>query len=133
MHARGLTSIESLRLERMEEESLRLAGTLSSIGAEAEMELTKYLDAVHAEIVRAKRAAFTVDVRRLSFVDSSSIRVFVNWISRAKQHGYKLVFHIDRAITWHRLSFSVLKSLEPDVVEIVESNSRALRDGRGAT
>jgi hypothetical protein len=44
----------------------------------------------------------------------------VDWISRAAHAGYKLSFTTSAAITWHRLSFSVLKTLAPESVEIVE-------------
>jgi hypothetical protein len=50
--------------------------------------------------------------------------VFINWISRAERARYKLVFVTDSTVTWHRLNFSILKSLAPQSVEI-ESGGRA--------
>ncbi len=55
----------------------------------------------------------------MKLANSSAIRLFVDWISSAAAAGYKLVFHVDRNITWHRLSFDVLKSLAPETVEVV--------------
>jgi len=37
----------------------------------------------------------TADVQALPFVDSSAIRLFVDWISRAAEAKYKIVFLID--------------------------------------
>jgi hypothetical protein len=127
MQQRGVVVIESMRLERTEDAGIRLVGTVSSMSAQAEF--ARQLDEIHAEVVKAKCASFTVDVRALGFANSSSIRVFVNWISRAKASGYKLVFLTDRSITWHRLSFAVLKSIAPDVVEIIEAKPGAMEDG----
>jgi hypothetical protein len=64
----------------------------------------------------------TVDVRGLQFVDSSAIRLFVDWISRATEAGYRIVFLVDSAVTWQRLSFNVLKSMAPDTIEIREAH-----------
>jgi anti-anti-sigma regulatory factor len=113
--------IESLELERTDVDSLRLSGALNT--ETAQDELNRRLEDVHADIVGRKCASFRVDVRELSFVNSSAIRVFLNWISRAERAGYKLVFLTNRSTTWHRLSFSVLKSLAPSAVELVEDGS----------
>jgi len=78
---------------------------------------------LHAQIVAARTATFEVNVEALSFVNSSEIRAFVDWISRAAHAGYTLAFKTSPTVTWHRLSFSVLKSLAPTTVEIVESRA----------
>jgi hypothetical protein len=56
----------------------------------------------------------SVDVRQLTFVNSSAIRLFVDWsswVAIAGAHGYVLRFRTDRRITWQRTSFAVLQSL----------------------
>ena len=56
----------------------------------------------------------SVDVRQLTFVNSSAIRLFVDWsswVSAARPNGYVLRFRTDRRITWQRTSFAVLQSL----------------------
>ncbi|MES1182362.1 MAG: hypothetical protein ABUL60_01035 [Myxococcales bacterium] len=56
----------------------------------------------------------SVDVRQLTFVNSSAIRLFVDWsswVSLARPNGYLLRFRTDRRITWQRTSFAVLQSL----------------------
>lgn len=55
-----------------------------------------------------------VDVRLLTFVNSSAIRLFVDWstwVASAGPAGYLLRFCTDRRITWQRTSFAVLQSL----------------------
>ena len=83
-------------------------------------------------IVSARTPSFAVDVEALSFVNSSAIRAFVDWISRAAHAGYTLAFKTSASVTWHRLSFSVLKSLAPATVEIIESRSAVGRGGHPA-
>ncbi len=111
-------TVESLELERKAENSLFLRGTLSTPTAQTEFK--RLLQELHTEIVGARAERFAVNVRDLSFVNSTAIRAFVDWISRAAHAGYKLSFTTNPAVTWHRLSFSVLKTLAPESVEIVE-------------
>ncbi len=114
-------TIESLE-GHVDQASLELRGSLRTSRAQAEFE--RHLTQVHEHIVQKKYAAFEVDVRSLSFVNSSAIRLFVNWIALAERARYKLVFQTDRNVTWHRLSFSVLKGLAPSTVEIREESRR---------
>lgn len=86
-------------------------------------ELKRYLVEVHDRTVNDGCRLMTVDMRGLQFVDSSAIRLFVDWISRATEAGYKIVFLVDSAMTWQRLSFSVLKSMAPATIEIRETDS----------
>jgi hypothetical protein len=116
-------SVESLQLRLVTSSELALGGMLAT--ATAQRELSGILSALHARIVAQKIQVFTVDVRALNFVNSSAIRVFVDWIARAESAGYRLVFITERGVTWHRLSFSVLRSLAPAHVEIIEKNDAA--------
>ncbi|HEY4105951.1 MAG TPA: hypothetical protein VGM44_18750 [Polyangiaceae bacterium] len=116
-----LVSVESLQLKLVSSTELELAGTLAT--ATAQRELSGILSKLHARIVEQKIQSFTVDVRPLNFVNSSAIRVFVDWIARAESAGYRLTFITERGVTWHRLSFSVLRSLAPQNVEIIEKNA----------
>ena len=109
--------IESMRLALVAASELHIEGTLNT--SSAQTQTARHLGALHDQIVAEKLSSFTVDLRRLAFVNSSAIRLFVDWIARANSARYKLVFMTDRSITWHRLSFSVLKSLAPSSVEVV--------------
>jgi hypothetical protein len=121
--------IESLELAFTSMAAVRFSGALMTKTAQAELE--RVLLDVHAHILDAKVASFSVDVRLLNFVNSSALRVFINWISRAERARYKLVFVTDSRVTWHRLNFSVLKSLSPGVVDIVDGTALGAKDGTG--
>ncbi len=108
--------IESVELSLVSPRRLSFTGSLLTNSAQEQVE--RVLQEVHTYIVAAKLGAFTVDVRLLNFVNSSALRLFITWISRAEQARYKLVFVTDPGLTWHRLNFSVLKSLAPQSVEI---------------
>ena len=109
--------IELLELKMLSDSKLELSGTLNSDSAQAE--LSSHFKSIHAKLAKNKNASAEVDLRGLKLANSSAIRLFVDWISSAAGAGYKLVFHVDRNITWHRLSFDVLKSLAPETVEVV--------------
>ena len=110
--------VESLEVRLVNADRLTLKGSISTPTALAE--LKRLFGLTHELAVRSRVERFTVDVRDLGFVNSSSIRAFVDWISRASHAGYKLAFTTNAAVTWHRLSFSVLKTLAPESVEIME-------------
>jgi hypothetical protein len=112
-------AVRSVQAELMTPTELRLEGTLSD--EVAQRELGAHLRELQAHIASKKLTSFTVDVRKLTFVNSGALRLFVDLASRAQADGYTLVFKIDHAITWHRLSFSVLKSLAPDRIELVDT------------
>lgn len=112
-------TIETLELQLSPGKELRLGGILNTDSAQTA--LRKRLTELHSDIERRRARSFSVDLRRLEFVNSSAIRVFVDWISRAEAARYKLVFQIDPSITWHRLSFAVLQTLSPEWVELVET------------
>jgi hypothetical protein len=122
--------IESLELELADATRLELRGTLSTPTAQAEVK--KQLQDLHAQLVSLRVPEFQVDVRELTFVNSTAIRGFVDWISRAAHAGYRLIFTTNPRVTWHRLSFSVLKSLAPETVQIVEVPSGGATGGRPA-
>jgi hypothetical protein len=123
LHVAKPVSVESLQLRLATTAELELGGTLAT--PTAQRELNGILTALHARIVQQRIPSFTVDVRSLNFVNSSAIRVFVDWIARAETAGYKLTFITERGVTWHRLSFSVLRSLAPSTVDIVEKGDAA--------
>jgi ABC-type transporter Mla MlaB component len=112
---RDLT-IESLQIALVTPRRLRLSGSL--VSSTEQLEVERALGNVHVHILTASIALFTVDVSSLSFVDSSAIRLFIEWISLAARARYKLVFITDPTVTWHRLNFAVSNALAPQAVEI---------------
>lgn len=81
-----------------------------------------YLRTVHDEALKLKLASIDVDVTGLSFVNSSAIRLFVDWAMWAKGGGeaplYQLVFLIKEGITWQRMTLTALTTLAPTVVRV---------------
>lgn len=79
-----------------------------------------FFRAVHSEILAAKVPAFTVDVSELTFVNSSAIRLFIDWAMWLNQlpapQRYRLTFVTSRHITWQVTNFSALRSLVGNVV-----------------
>ncbi|MET0592882.1 MAG: hypothetical protein ABW133_09295 [Polyangiaceae bacterium] len=112
--------IGSLRLHFHLPCEIRFEGTLAS--AMVQNEFKHHLADMHDRIIADGCRVITADVQGLQFVDSSAIRLFVDWISRAT-YKYKIIFLIDPGTTWQRLSFSVLQSMAPDSVEVREGGS----------
>jgi hypothetical protein len=67
-----------------------------------------------------------VDLRDVSFMNSSGILTLVRWITKAKAHApeaaYQLVLQYDRNVTWQRTSIPTLAKLAPKVVVPAEVN-----------
>ena len=120
----ALSAIQPLNVEglelRIEGSAVHLSGTITmrSPSQTLQPSLKKIHEAAVADLVET----LVVDVRKLSFVNSSSMRLFVDWTvwlkDLAPEHRYKLVFNTDGKVTWQRKSFPVIRSLAPDLVEI---------------
>ncbi len=67
-----------------------------------------------------------VDLRDVSFMNSSGILTLVRWITKAKTHApdkaYQLVLQYDRNVTWQRTSIPTLAKLAPQIVVPAEVN-----------
>ncbi|HJW94682.1 MAG TPA: hypothetical protein VJ901_13770 [Thermoanaerobaculia bacterium] len=67
--------------------------------------------------------AVEVDLRDLTFMNSSGILTLVRWITKLKvSNAYRLVFQYDRNVTWQRSSIPTLAKLAPNVVVPQEIN-----------
>jgi hypothetical protein len=77
-------------------------------------------NALDEEALRQRLPRVEVDLRDLTFMNSSGILTLVRWITRAKGHpaggGYTLVLKYDRNVTWQRTSVPTLAKLAPNVV-----------------
>lgn len=84
--------------------------------------LGPFFAALHRAATSDKLPVISVDVRHLTFVNSSAIRLFVDWatwVRNAPAHeAYVLRFRTDRRITWQRTSFSVLQTLAPNAIVV---------------
>jgi hypothetical protein len=80
-----------------------------------------FFAAMHEAVTNDGLREVSVDVRQLTFVNSSAIRLFVDWATWVRDReptSYVIRFRTDRRITWQRTSFSVLQSLAPNAIVI---------------
>ena len=111
--------LETLRVQIASPTSLVFSGTITS--KDPAGDVGPFLKAVHEAALVDKVTELRVDVSALSFVNSSAIRLFVDWagwIKSSKNGSYKLRFATNRHVTWQKTSFMALKSLAEDVLSI---------------
>lgn len=105
------------------------AGRLSLIGTIATRDPAELIlpifRSIHRAVIEDGLREFKLDLSALTFVNSSAIRLFVDWITWIKNETparrYKAVFITNSQITWQKTSLGVLKSLAPDVVELQQA------------
>jgi hypothetical protein len=87
-----------------------------------------YLEQVHSAAVSDKIRELRVDVTELTFMNSSSIRLFVDWIEwvRAGKEGARYVLHFvtNPELTWQEMTFSVLKTFGGEHVLLTPGAAR---------
>lgn len=118
-----IESLQSFRHDTVEFEpvapaTLRIRGQIAI--QEPSKHLRPYVQSVHQAILAAKVAEFEVDVTALSFVNSSAIRLFIDWATWVSEEGkpYKLLFRTHKASTWQRSAFGAIRALTGDAVHI---------------
>ncbi len=83
--------------------------------------LGRYLKQVHTEAVTLKVGEVKFDFRDLYFMNSSCFKAYVTWIdlvSRAESHAYKIRFLTNPRLHWQRRSLEALRCLSPGVVRV---------------
>jgi hypothetical protein len=109
--------LDTLRVQVSPPATLIFSGTITS--KDPSSEVGPFLRAVHQAALSDKVSELRVDVSALSFVNSSAIRLFVDWTSWLKtDRAYKLRFATNRHVTWQKTSFMALKSLADEVLTI---------------
>src|SRR5688500_5036470 len=84
-------------------------------------ELGPFFRAVHEAAKKDGLSTLTVDMAGLEFVNSSSIRLVIDWETWLKNEApprYTLQFLMNRTITWQRTSLVALTALASDVVAV---------------
>lgn len=110
--------LETVAFEILPDSCLQIQGTITLMNpTEA---IGPYLEQVHQAIVADKLREFRVDVKRLTFVNSSAIRLFADWVIRVEDGGkpYQLVFATDTSKSWQRTAFRSIASLSDDCIRI---------------
>jgi hypothetical protein len=109
---------ESVTLEPDGAQMLRMKGTITLL--DPIKQLQPFLDRVHQAIIGDKLGEFRVDVRELTFVNSSALRLFVDWAMKVKGPPclYTLVFVTDRSKTWQRTAFPAIVGIAGGSVKL---------------
>lgn len=116
--------LEPFRYETVDFDPLP-PGTLRIRGQIAIQEPSKYLQPyvkrVHEAVLAAGLPEFEVDVTGLTFVNSSAIRIFIDWATWLSEGGrpYVLVFRTDTKVMWQRAAFTAIRALAGDAVSVV--------------
>ena len=104
--------LPSVKIEFTQANSLKLSGSITS--KEPDKSLGAFFRAVHDASVTGRLPEVRVDIRGLTFVNSSAIRMFIDWamwLANEQGHRYKLRVVTSPQVTWQRVSFSTLAHL----------------------
>lgn len=110
--------LETVTFEVKPDSALQIRGTITLMNPTET--IGPYLERVHEAIVADNLKEFTVDVTQLTFVNSSAIRLFADWVIRVEDGGkpYVLVFNTDSSRSWQRTAFRSIASLSDDCIRI---------------
>ncbi len=110
--------IETFSLQPTGPNGVQMKGTLTL--RDPHQRVQPYLKRVHETAVRSGLREVRVDLTELTFVNSSAIRLFIDWTVwlQKEPKRYRLVFFTDSRITWQRTSFGALQSMAGDVIEV---------------
>jgi len=104
-------AIGTVRLRLSDRSTLIMSGSV--LDMDPGKVLMPHIRDLHERIVRQRTRTFDIDVRALSFVNSSGIRVFIDWLGLIQRSGnaYSLRVIMDPGVTWQRLTFGALESV----------------------
>lgn len=111
--------LETVKFELQPDSCLEIQGTITLMNPTET--IGPYLERIHQAIVADEIKEFRVDVTKLTFVNSSAIRLFADWVIRVEDGGkpYQLVFATDASRSWQRTAFRSIASLSDDCVRIL--------------
>lgn len=99
--------------------TVRFRGTAD---VEAKPALDHYVAALHEEACRVGATKVVVDFRELEFMNSSSFKVFVTWLSQVQELAtdkqYRIHFLSNPSMHWQRRSLAALSCFAVDLVTI---------------
>ena len=104
-------SAGAVRMRLADKDTLAMSGSVLDMDPGAL--LMPHIRDLHERIVRQGIRTFNIDVRALSFVNSSGIRVFIDWLGlmQRSRSPYTLRVVMDPSVTWQRLTFAALESV----------------------
>jgi hypothetical protein len=98
---------------------VKLSGTITQ--KDPSNDLASFFKALHTAALADNLSEVRADVSALTFVNSSAIRLFVDWATWLKNERgprYTLLFVTSRNVTWQKTSFMALMSLAKEVLKI---------------
>ena len=98
---------------------VKLSGTITQ--KDPAQDLAGFFKALHNAALADKLSEVRADVSGLTFVNSSAIRLFVDWATWVKNERgerYTLRFVTSRNVTWQKTSFMALMSLAKEVLAL---------------
>lgn len=99
---------------------LRLSGQLSMHDPSAV--IGSFFTQAHRAALEGRVREMSVDIRGLRFVNSSAIRLFVDWFARIEglppESRYQVVFVADTSMSWQRSTLHVFSSMFQGVVRV---------------
>ncbi len=110
---------DTVAIQLTEPNQVKLSGTITQKDPSAD--LAGFFKALHHAALADKLAEVRADVSGLTFVNSSAIRLFVDWATWVKNERgarYTLRFVTSRNVTWQKTSFMALMSLAKEVLAI---------------
>lgn len=110
---------ESVAIQVTAPNQVKLSGTITQ--KDPSNDLAGFFKALHTAALADKLAEVRADVSGLTFVNSSAIRLFVDWATWVKNERgqrYTLRFVTSRNVTWQKTSFMALMSLAKEVLAI---------------
>ncbi|HTA89285.1 MAG TPA: STAS domain-containing protein [Polyangiaceae bacterium] len=110
---------ETVAIQLTAPNQVKLSGTITQ--KDPSNDLAGFFKALHTAALADKLTEVRADVSGLTFVNSSAIRLFVDWATWVKNERgqrYTLRFVTSRNVTWQKTSFMALMSLAKEVLAI---------------
>ena len=110
---------ETVSIQVTAPNQVKLSGTITQ--KDPSNDLAGFFKALHTAALADKLPEVRADVSGLTFVNSSAIRLFVDWATWVKNERgqrYTLRFITSRNVTWQKTSFMALMSLAKEVLAI---------------
>jgi hypothetical protein len=99
---------------------IEITGTIAS--PEAEQRIKAFFEQANAMILSQEIKEVRVDVKNVSFINSSGIKEFAVWVLKQKElpseNKYAIVFQCNPNAEWQKQNFSVMQHLNPDCVKL---------------
>lgn len=98
---------------------VRMTGSAETPAA---AELGRFVERVHAEVLRRGVPEVVVDLRDLEFMNSSCLKALVSWLAKLQDlesnRQYRIRFQSDPQKHWQRRSLNALACFAVDLVRV---------------